>query len=113
LGLSCTSEPNVAWIAMAIFFVFDIHAAMWGTTSTTVRQRAVPAALHGRIGSVYLVAVQGGIAIRAALSGLISSLWGVASAYWCAFAISATVLAAIWRSLRHIAEAPAGRSAVK
>jgi predicted MFS family arabinose efflux permease len=98
---------------MAMFFVFGIHAAMWGTTSTTVRQRAVPAALQGRIGSVYLVAVQGGIAIRAALSGLISSLWGVASAYWCAFAISATVLAAIWRSLRHIAEAPAGRSAVK
>jgi MFS family permease len=99
---------TVAWIAMAMFFVFGIHAAMWGTTSTTVRQRAVPAALQGRIGSVYLVAVQGGIAIGAALGGLISSIWGVASAYWFAFAISAAALAAIWRELRHIAEAPAG-----
>ncbi|MEZ7961341.1 MAG: hypothetical protein QMC04_05360 [Ilumatobacter sp.] len=77
-----------------------------GTTSTTVRQRAVPEALQGRIGSVYLVAVQGGIAIGAALGGLISSIWGVASAYWFAFAISAELLAAIWRELRHIAEAP-------
>ena len=51
--------------------------------------------------------MQGGIAIGAALGGLISSIWGVASAYWFAFAISAELLAAIWRELRHIAEAPA------
>lgn len=98
---------TVAWVAMAMFFVFGIHAAMWGTTSTTVRQRAVPEALQGRIGSVYLVAVQGGIAIGAAIGGVVSSLWGVASAYWFAFAISAILLAAIWRELRHIAEVPA------
>jgi predicted MFS family arabinose efflux permease len=69
--------------------------------------------LQGRIGSVYLVAVQGGITIGAALSGLISSIWGMASACWFAFAISTAVLAAIWRELRHIAEAPASRSAVE
>jgi len=104
---------TVAWIAMAMFFVFGIHAAMWGTTSTTVRHRAVPEVLQGRIGSVYLVAVQGGIALGAGLGGLISSVWGVASAYWFAFAISAVLLAAIWRELRHIAEAPAASSALE
>jgi predicted MFS family arabinose efflux permease len=72
-----------------------------------VRQRAVPAALQGRIGSVNLVAVQGGITIGAALGGLISSIWGVASAFWFAFAISAAVLASSWRELCQIAEAPA------
>lgn len=104
---------TVGWIAMAMFFLFGIHSAMWGTTSTTVRQRAVPAALQGRISSVYLVAVQGGIAIGAALGGVISSIWGVARAYWFAFAISAAALAAIWRELRHIEEDPAGSSAVE
>ncbi|MDQ3477494.1 MAG: MFS transporter, partial [Actinomycetota bacterium] len=32
------------WVAMAIFFVFGAHAFIWGTTSITVRQRAVPTA---------------------------------------------------------------------
>ena len=47
LGLALTTMP---WVAMAIFFVFGAHAFVWGTTSMTVRQRAVPIALQGRVG---------------------------------------------------------------
>ena len=43
------------WVAMAIFVVFGVHEAAWGTTGTTVRQRAVPAELQGRISRVYMV----------------------------------------------------------
>ena len=42
-------------------FVFGAHAFVWGTTSRTVRQRAVPTELQGRVGSVYPIGVIGGI----------------------------------------------------
>ena len=43
--------------------VFGAHAFVWGTTSTVVRQRAVPDAVLGRVGAVYRIAVTGGVVI--------------------------------------------------
>ncbi len=40
---------RTAGVALGIFFVFGAHAFIWGTTSATVRQRAVPTALQGRV----------------------------------------------------------------
>ena len=60
-----------------IFFVFGAHAFVWGTTSMTVRQRAVPTELQGRVGSVNLVGVYGGLVIGAAIGGLLAQHWGV------------------------------------
>jgi MFS-type transporter involved in bile tolerance (Atg22 family) len=48
LALAVTRSP---WFASAVFFVFGARAFIWGTTSITVRQRAVPAQLMGRVGS--------------------------------------------------------------
>jgi hypothetical protein len=45
---------------------FGAHAFSWGTTSTSVRQRAVPAGFQGRVGSVYLTGMVGGIVIGSA-----------------------------------------------
>ena len=44
LALALTTRP---WVAMVIFFVFGAHAFIWGTTSITVRQRAVPVGAPG------------------------------------------------------------------
>jgi len=88
-----------------VFVIFGAHAFIWGTTSTSVRQRAVPAPFQGRVGSVYLTGVVGGIVIGSALGGLVASVWGVTAPFWFAFAGSALILAAIWRSLLHIAHA--------
>jgi len=85
--------------------VFGAHAFIWGTTSTSVRQRAVPAQFQGRVGSVYLTGVVGGIVIGSALGGLVASVLGVTAPFWFAFAGSALILAVIWRSLLHIAHA--------
>ncbi|HET9073364.1 MAG TPA: MFS transporter, partial [Solirubrobacteraceae bacterium] len=60
LALALTTRP---WVAMVIFFVFGAHAFIWGTTSITVRQRAVPSELQGRVGGVNLVGVYGGLVI--------------------------------------------------
>ncbi|MGB6457724.1 MAG: MFS transporter [Streptosporangiaceae bacterium] len=92
-----------AWFALIVFVIFGAHAFVWGTTSTSVRQRAVPAEFQGRVGSVYLTGVVGGILIGSLLGGLVASAWGVTAPFWFAFAGSAIILAVIWRSLLHIA----------
>jgi predicted MFS family arabinose efflux permease len=94
-----------AWLALIVFAIFGAHAFIWGTTSASVRQRAVPAQFQGRVGSVYLTGVVGGIVIGSALGGLVASAWGITAPFWFAFAGSALILAVIWRSLLHIAHA--------
>src|SRR5207248_3056314 len=54
LGLALTTSP---WVASSIFFAFGAHAFVWNTTSITVRQRAVPAQLQGRVNSVNTICV--------------------------------------------------------
>ena len=107
LGLAITTVPAVA---AAIFFVFGVHAFVWGTTSVAVRQRAVPTELQGRVGSVNTVGVFGGLVVGSALGGLLAQRFGVTAPFWFAFAGSAVFLVAIWGQLRHIAHArrPAG-----
>jgi MFS family permease len=94
-----------AWFALIVFVIFGAHAFIWGTTSTTVRQRAVPAQFQGRVGSVYLTGVVGGIVIGSALGGLVASVWGITAPFWFGFAGSALILVVIWRSLLNIAHA--------
>ncbi len=100
LGLALTTVPAVA---MAIFFVFGAHAFVWGTTSTTVRQRAVPTELQGRVGSVNTVATFGGLVVGSALGGLLAQRFGLTAPFWFAFAGSAIFLVLIWGQLAHIA----------
>jgi predicted MFS family arabinose efflux permease len=107
LALALTTS---AWLAMAIFFVFGAHAFVWGTTSTTVRQRAVPSELQGRVGGVNMVGVFGGLVLGSAIGGLLARHWGVTAPFWFAFAGSVLFVVLIWRQLTHIAhadEAPA------
>lgn len=100
LALALTrSQP----VALVIMFVFGAHAFVWGTTSRTVRQRAVPTELQGRVGSVYLLGVQGGIVVGSALGGAIAGLWGVVAPFWFAFVGSAVLVVWIWPQLPHIA----------
>ena len=90
-------------MALAIFFVFGAHAFVWGTTSVTIRQRAVPTALQGRVGSVNTVGVFGGLVVGSAVGGLLAQRFGVTAPFWFAFAGSALFVVLIWRELRHIA----------
>ena len=100
LGLALATTP---WVAMPIFFVFGAHALIWGTTSITVRQRAVPQALQGRVGSVNAVGVFGGLVIGSGIGGLLAEHLGVAAPFWFAFIGSAVFVVLIWKQLAHIA----------
>jgi MFS family permease len=93
------------WLALVIMTVFGAHAFVWGTTSTSVRQRAVPTELQGRVGSVYLIGVQGGIVVGSVLGAFIAGAWGVTAPFWFAFAGSAVLVVLIWPQLPHIAHA--------
>jgi predicted MFS family arabinose efflux permease len=100
LALALTTSPAVA---LAIFFVFGAHAFIWGTTSVTVRQRAVPTELQGRVGSVNVMGVFGGLVVGSAVGGLLGRHLGVTAPFWFAFVGSAIFVVLIWRQLVHIA----------
>ncbi|HLI44173.1 MAG TPA: MFS transporter [Acidimicrobiales bacterium] len=100
LSLALTTSSAVA---LAIMVVFGAHAFVWGTTSVTVRQRAVPDAMQGRVTSVNGLGVYGGLVIGAALSGPIADRFGITAPFWFAFVGSAVFVVLIWRQLRHIA----------
>jgi MFS family permease len=101
---------TVAGVAYVIMFVFGAHAFVWGTTSRTVRMRSVPAELQGRVQSVYMIGVFGGIVAGQGIGGVVARIWGVTGPFWFAFVGSAVILALIWRELAliaHDAEEPA------
>ncbi len=104
LGLAATDSP---WVAMPIFFAFGAHAFIWGTTSLTIRQRAVPTSLQGRVTAINTIGTFGGLVLGAALGGVLAAHWGVTAPFWFAFAGSAVFLVLIWRQLAHIAHDPA------
>jgi MFS family permease len=102
LGLALTTTP---WVAMTILFVFGAHAFIWGTTSRTVRMRAVPVELQGRVGSLYSIGVFGGIVAGQGIGGVIAKFWGITGPFWFGFAGSAVLLALLWKELAQIAHA--------
>ena len=81
-----------------VFVVFGAHAFVWGTTSVTVRQRAVPTELQGRVSGAYVIAVYGGLVVGSAIGGVLANRYGVTAPFWFAFAGSAVFLVALWGS---------------
>src|SRR3954451_14538405 len=107
LALASTSSP---YVALPVFFVFGAYAFVWATTSMTIRQRAVPTVLQGRVGSVNLVGVYGGLVVGAGIGGVLAQRWGVTAPFWFAFVGSAVFVVLIWRQLRHLAHADEDRT---
>lgn len=103
LAFALTTSGVVAFVIM---FAFGAYAFVWGTISTTVRQRLVPHELQGRIASVNMVGVFGGLVIGQALGGVIAQFWGLTAPWWFAFVGAAVTLLLVWRPISHIAAAP-------
>jgi MFS family permease len=104
LSLAVARSPAVALITLV---VFGAHAFVWGTTSTVVRQRAVPNELLGRVTGVYRVAIVGGLVIGTPLGGLLASTFGITAPFWFGFAGSALLVTILWRQFDNIAHAEA------
>jgi len=102
LGLALSSVPVVS---AGLLFLFGIEMSVWGTIANTIRQRSVPEHLLGRVSSVYLLGLFGGIVVGNALGAVIAGLWGVLAPFWFAFVGSAAMLIIIWRELPQVAYA--------
>ena len=102
LTLALTQSPAVALLTMT---VFGAHAFVWGTTSTAIRQRAVPDELMGRVGGIYRVGLNAGIVVGTPIGGLLARELGITAPFWFGFAGSAILVAILWRELGHIAHA--------
>ena len=102
LALALTTS---AAVALATLVVFGAHAFVWGTTSTVVRQRAVPDPLLGRVTGVYRVAIVGGLVIGTPLGGLLARSFGITAPFWFGFFGSALLVAILWRQFDHIVHA--------
>jgi MFS family permease len=96
---------DTAWIALIIMFVFGAYAFTWATVSTTVRQRAVPKDLQGRVSSVYLIGNFGGLVLGQIAGGAIAEHWGILAPFWFAFVGSGLTLLLVWHQLGEIAHA--------
>jgi MFS family permease len=105
LSLALTTSPVVA---LGTMVVFGAHAFVWGTTSTTVRQRAVPDELLGRVGGVYRIAVMAGLVVGTPLGGLLARSFGITAPFWFGFVGSALLVAMLWRQFDNIAHATSG-----
>jgi MFS family permease len=105
LILALTTSPV---IALATMVAFGAHAFVWGTTSTVVRQRAVPNELLGRVGGVYRMAIMGGLVIGVPLGGLLASLFGITAPFWFAFAGSVALVVILWRQFDYITHSSTG-----
>ncbi|MGB3258677.1 MAG: MFS transporter [Ornithinimicrobium sp.] len=94
-----------ALVAGVILFLFGVHAAIWGTTSTTVRQLAVPEQMLGRVNSVYMLGSLGGIAVGTLIGGWLAQSFGLLSAFWFAFGGSLVALIFLWMPMAYVAHA--------
>ena len=100
LALALTTSPV---FALGVFVVFGAHAFIWGTTATTVRQRAVPNELMGRVGGVYRLAIVGGLTIGAPIGGVLASVFGITAPFWFGFIGSAILVVLLWGQFGYIA----------
>jgi len=100
LCLALTASP---WVAGTILFLFGVHEFVWGTTAVTIRQRAVPTHLQGRVASVSTICVFGGLVVGAPIGGALADRWDVTTPFWFAFAGSALLTVLLWRQFTLIA----------
>lgn len=91
---------TTSWaVAAAVLFGFGIHEATWGSLSSTIRLRAVPDGLLGRVNSIYLLAVFGPLSLGALLGGWIAELYGLQAVFWYGGTGSVLITAWAWRGL--------------
>jgi MFS family permease len=108
LALAVITTPALALVTMV---VFGAHEFVWGTTSTVVRQRAVPDPLLGRVGAVYRVAIVGGMLIGAPIGGLLARTFGITAPFWFGFVGSGLLVVVMWREFEKIEHAGTGEVA--
>jgi MFS family permease len=100
LVLALTTSSS---LALAVLVVFGMHTFIWGTIATTIRQRAVPNELLGRVGGVMRFASFAGLVIGTPIGGVLAGAYGITAPFWFGFVGSAILITLLWRQLAHVA----------
>ena len=87
------------WLAGLIYAIFGMHSVVWGVITTSLRQRATPHHLLGRVNSVYSIFSKGGLAVGALLGGMIAHIYGIAAPFWFAGVTMVVWAGIIWTRL--------------
>ncbi|MFD0903084.1 MFS transporter [Actinomadura sediminis] len=96
-GLALTER---AWVAAIVLVVFGVHTMVWGAIAATVRQRATPDRLMGRVGSAHALLDAAGAGGGMVMGGLIAGAFGLTAPFWVAAVATGAVVVAVWRGLR-------------
>jgi MFS family permease len=90
---------TTVWVAAAMLVAFGVHEATWGSLASTIRLRATPTELQGRVNSIYLLAVFGPLSVGAVLGGVLGEAFGVLSVFWYGGTMAALTTVWAWRGL--------------
>jgi MFS family permease len=96
LTLAITRQP---WVAAAILTVFGVHTMVWGVIVTTLRQRAVPDRLLGRVSGAYALFDAGGASLGLLLGGVLARTFGITAPFWIGCAAMTVVTVVAWAPL--------------
>ncbi|MDK1361024.1 MFS transporter [Arthrobacter sp. zg-Y1219] len=116
-ALAVIAGTTNVWVVAVALAVYMGHAVVWNITATTIRQRVIPARMMGRVGSVGRLVGLTGLALGAALGGLLAASlglripFGVAAAFFAAgglLALSALRHFRAWEAAAHRAGNDAG-----
>jgi MFS family permease len=93
-SLALTRRP---WVAALTLVIFGVHNGIWNVVTVTLRQKAVPEELYGRVNSVYYTFAMGGFAVGSLMGGLLARGFGLAAPFWVAGAAVAVLATLAWR----------------
>lgn len=94
VGLALAST---AWVAAPVLVAFGVHSSIWGSVTVTLRQRAVPEELRGRVQGVFRMFAIGGSALGALVGGPIAGWLGLTGPFWLSAVAMAMLTAVAWR----------------
>jgi predicted MFS family arabinose efflux permease len=94
VGLALTRNP---WVAGGIMAVFGVHALVWSVVTLSLRQRAVPSEMLGRVNGVYYLFSVGGSAVGALVGGVVAHVFGITAPFWIGAALVALLAVVTWR----------------
>jgi len=84
LAMTMTLVQPSAWLAGLSYFLFGAGPIVWTITTTTLRQAITPAAVLGRVGSVFLTVNAGARPLGALLGAAVGEIWGESACLWLA-----------------------------
>ncbi|MEV8509946.1 MFS transporter [Actinoplanes sp. NPDC051475] len=94
--LAATTTPLAA---AAMIVAFGVHTMVWGTVVWTLRQRAVPSSLYGRVTGAYSLLDLGGAALGSLAGGALAQAFGIVPVFRGAAMAMGVVVVLTWRPL--------------